>query len=118
MGNIESGELTNTVASWSLSIPVSSKKSHILIIPKSLSETLGSYASAKASYAIYADEDGGIIEASLIGTQNTDTRLCTGASYWYDEEQSTYGAVFTETSIDLTFGYTSFGAGEFKWFAW
>ena len=117
---MESGEMTTTSANfYQFTIPVSSKKTHIVVCPKAMDEMISSPTTAKRVYFIYACEGCGILEASL-NTYNATSGLNNGASYWYNNSvgSATAFATFDDSSVYVKMAYAALEPGEYCWFAW
>lgn len=124
-GGVETGEMVLNqfyrAPDMPLTIPVSAKHSHILIVPSVLSTFLINIPAAKYQYACYAAEGYGYIGVSVNSSISAAGTRGAGASYWEDETQTVFRADFTKTEIVLhPESYASFGYNGFScvWFAW
>ena len=98
---MESGEMTVT-AYYSIVIPVSSKKTHVVIYPKTFEdETLNtgriSYILSVEGYAQIETRRGGI--TYMLTAQDVNT-------------------VFGDSEITFNGGHAPYNLGEYYWFAW
>ena len=120
-GSVESGELTATAATYyKFTIPVSSKKSCLVVRPKDFEGTQISPPVSSRVYFVYAEEETGIIETVLTQNYNAGTGLNTGGSYWYNHSvgSANAGATFYDDSIYVKIAYSPFQIGEYLWYAW
>lgn len=121
-GGVETGEITLTRFhndEYPLTIPVSAKYSHILVVPPVMSEFKATYA-GKYQHGFYAEENYGYIGMSINSVTDAGVRGA-GNAYWEDETQTTFRADFTETEITVyPENYAAFGfaGATYKWFVW
>lgn len=116
-GSMESGELTTTSANyWVFTIPVSSKKTHLLVLPKSFSN-MWSQDTAARERLLVAVEGIGHIQGTP-GSQTDETAIANGASRWYFAGDPSNKVVFNSDSIEFEPRYSPWAIGEYLWFAW
>lgn len=116
-GGMESGEFVSTASIyWTFSIPVSSKKSHFLVLPKSFSD-MWAQDNTERERMIVAIEGLGHIQANP-GGQTTNTQVNKGSSRWYFAGDPGNTVVFNEASINVAMQYAPWAIGEYYWFAW
>ena len=114
---MESGEFVSTNSTfWVFAIPVSSKKSHFLVLPKSFSD-MWAQDNTERERMIVAIEGLGHIQANP-GRQTTNTQVNNGSSRWYFAGDPSNTVVFNEASINVTMQYCPWAIGEYYWFAW
>ena len=115
-GSMETGELTTTSANhYRYTIPVSSKKTHLLIYPKSLDDIFSLDTTTRGRVLIAVD--GGLFLQSNLGKM--DTTSVSANSYWNNSGSTAAGtATFNNDSIAVTISYNPWAMGEYLWFAW
>lgn len=123
-GSMESGELTTTSNNYyDLTIPVSSKKTHLLILPKQYGAliadpTTGGHT-ARRICILLAVAGEGMTEISVQNQYNAGQGLNKGDCYHYSAiENATGKATFSDTAITAKIAYSPFDPGEYYWFAW
>lgn len=122
MGNFESGEFTASGNHYKFSIPVSAKKSHVVVYPKKLGTiiadpTAESYI-ARRICTFLGIEGEGLMEVSIMDVYASNTCMNKGDCYWYGVGGTGY-VTFNENSIDFNVSYAPFALGvEYEWFAW
>lgn len=100
-GSMETGELTTTSANFfKFTIPVSSKKTHVVMYPKVFEDE--THNTGRVSYWLVA-EGWGQIEIRKSGPIYLRTDINT---------------VFNDTSIVFGEGHAPYNIGEYYWFAW
>ena len=123
-GTMESGELTLTSANfYTITIPVSSKKSHVIVYAKNLSELIVdpniSPAVARRISFLYGAEGVGLIENGIQAKYIANIGMATGDCYMYDASEQAEGkAIFNADSINIKVSYSSMNIGDFCWVAW
>ena len=102
-GNMESGEFVG--AQGSLNIPVSSKKTHLMMYPKNVADENGN--ANRISY-LFANE------------ANYQITLCHGGSNTALKRGENVAVNFTDTNITFSFWSTGIPCNTipFYWFAW
>jgi hypothetical protein len=102
-GSLESGELTTTSANfWGFTIPVTSKKSHVVVYPKVFED--GTHNTGRVSYLLVV-EGWGQIEIRPGGAV-------------YMRPSSDMSTTFNDNSIVVGDGKAPYNTGEYYWFAW
>lgn len=100
---LESGELTTTSANyWEFTIPVTSKKSHVVIYPKVFEDE--THNTGRESYWLVV-EDWGQIEIRRGGST-------------YMRPSTDMNTTFNDNSIVFGGGKAPYNIGEYYWFAW
>lgn len=123
-GSMESGELTLTSSNlYKIIIPVSSKKSHVIVNAKNLSELIVdpniSPAVARRISFLYGADGVGLIENCIRANYNATRGMNSGDFYVYDASEQAEGkAVFNADSIYITVAYSPMNIGDFWWIAW
>lgn len=123
-GTMESGELTLTSAKfYNFTIPVSSKKTHVIVFAKNLGALIVdpdiSPAVARRISFLYGAEGVGLIENGIRANYNATDGMNSGDCYVYDASEQAKGkAVFNADSIDITIAYSPMNIGDFCWIAW
>ncbi|MBE6948749.1 MAG: hypothetical protein E7456_02770 [Ruminococcaceae bacterium] len=103
-GSMEHGELTTTTANYyKITIPVSSKKSHIVVYPK-----------------VFDDEthNTGRISYWLVVEGYTQIEIRPRGSGTYMRANTDMSTTFNDTSIVFDGGKAPYNVGEYYWFAW
>lgn len=106
-GSLESGELTLTSANYyGFTIPVSSRKSHVVIYPKSIADAVGGAHNTGRVSAVFVADGNGQMYARITAGGITDS---TGSV-----------TEFNENSIKFTntLGGAPYNTGEYYWYAW
>lgn len=123
VGSLESGEFTGTRDSfYKFTIPVTSKKSHILIWPQQMGHLIAnpneSPYVARRICVLLGEEGSGLMEVSIKNAYNGGFN--TGDCYWYDESEANAAKIiYNDTYIDVTIAYSPWGAGwPCNWIAW
>ena len=123
-GSMEMGELTATTANYyDLTIPVSSKKTHLLILPKQYGAliadpTTGGYVERRICILLAVAGEG-MTEISVLNQYNAGQGLNRGDCYHYSAIENSQGkATFNDTAITVKIAYSPFNPGEYYWFAW
>ncbi len=117
-GGMESGELVLTSAVTTFTIPVTSKKNHCLIVPKSFSEMFANHNTGRGQM-FYGKSDGGSVSVRLSAANSTTSTGLNGASHWVNENSTSYAWQFTESSIEVNAYYVPFDHSVLcVWFAW
>lgn len=117
-GNVEQGEITTTSAnSYGFTIPVSSRKTHLLVYLKSITNQIANAPGQNGSRVLFAADGDGRIEVAPSKNAST-THTFNGASYWYDSAHATNKVTFNNTSIVVTQFYSPWGTGSYDWIAW
>ena len=100
---VETGELTTTTSNYySFTIPVSSKKSHIVIYPKVFEDE--AHNSGRISYWLVVE-----------GYAQIEIRKGGGI---YMRAADDINTAFTDTSIQFNGGKAPYNVGEYWWYAW
>lgn len=127
-GSMENGEFTTTSSNYyNLTIPVSSKKSHLIIYSKDIAElisnpNLSPYV-ARHITTILAIENKAMLEMSVRTGYNSDNGMTSGDCFIYDTleyaNNTNHATVtFNDDSIQLNIAYSPFSIGNYYWFAW
>lgn len=123
-GSMEMGELTATIENYyDLTIPVSSKKTHLLILPKQYGAliadpTTGGYVERRICILLAVAGEG-MTEISVLNQYNAGQGLNRGDCYHYSAIENSKGkATFNDTAITVKIAYSPFNPGEYYWFAW
>lgn len=102
-GSMESGELTTTSANYyGFIIPVSSKKTHVVIYPKVFEDE--THNSGRISYWLVVE-----------GWGQIDIRKGGGI---YMRPSTDMSTTFNDTSIAFREGKAPYNTGEYYWYAW
>lgn len=116
-GSLESGEFTGTASTyWAFTIPVSSKKTHLLVLPKSF-YTMWSKDNTSRERMIVAVEGIGHIQATP-GTETTSTEVPNAVSRWYFADTDKNTVYFNDESIRVSLQYSPWASDDYLWFAW
>lgn len=116
-GGIETGEFVSTASTyWAFSIPVSSKKSRFVILPKSFSD-MWAQDNTNRERIIVAIEGIGHVQCNP-GNPTESTEITAGVSRWYFAGDPGNTVVFNEDSINVSVQYSPWAIGEYYWFAW
>lgn len=115
-GSMESGELTTTSANYyRFTIPVSSKKTRILVCPKSIDDVFAVDQTDRSRIAIAIDGD--LFAHGSLG--KSDATRIVGSLYWNrNGSADAGGAVFNNDSIVITIAYSPWALGNYYWYAW
>lgn len=123
-GTMESGELTLTSANYyKITIPVASKKSHVLVFAKNLSDLIVdpniSPAVARRLSFLYGAQGVGFLEVGIAANYDATRGFNNGDCYWYDTSEQAHGkVVFNADSINIVVAYSPMNIGDFCWVAW
>ena len=102
-GSMESGELTTTSANYyRFTIPVSSKKTHVVIYPKGFEDE--THNSGRISYWLVVE-----------GWGQIEIRKGGGI---YMRPSTDMSTTFNDTSIAFDGGKAPYNIGEYYWYAW
>lgn len=102
-GSLESGELTTTSANyWEFTIPVTSKKSHVVVYPKVFEDE--THDNGRESYWLVVE-----------GWGQIEIRPGGGV---YMRPSTDMNTTFSDTSIVFGGGKAPYNIGEYYWFAW
>lgn len=116
-GSMESGEFVGTASTyWNFTIPVSSKKTHLLVYPKSFAD-MWSQDTTNRERMLVAIDGVGHVQATP-GNPKDNTAITNGASRWYFAGDIYNKIEFNDDSIKVTIHYSPFAIGEYYWFAW
>ncbi len=116
-GSLESGEFVGMASTyWKFTIPVTTKKSHLIVLPKSF-YTMWANDNTNRERLLVAVEGIGHIQATP-GNETTSTEIQNGASRWYFAGDDKNTVVFNNESIQVTPQYSPWAIGDYLWFAW
>ena len=102
-GSLESGELTTTSANYfEFTIPVTSKKSHVVVYPKVFEDE--THNTGRESYWLVVE-----------GWGQIEIRPGGGV---YMRPPTDMNTTFSDTSIVFGSGKAPYNIGEYYWFAW
>lgn len=115
---METGSLTTNAGNYyGFSIPVTSKKSHVVVWPKDTTKMIRTDVTGRFMF-LYAVAGDTHIQANLPQTNAGETQRL-GSSRWYNTDASNLGrTVFNDTSIDITIGHHLWASGSYLWCAW
>ena len=119
---MESGEIA-LADHYNITIPVSSKKTHVVLMAKNLgaliSNPTDSGAVARRISFVFGAEGVCLMETSVKTGYNSNTGMASGDCYLYDTTEAAQGyARFNENSIVLRIQYSPMNLLEYYWFAW
>ena len=110
----ETGEITTTNF-YQITIPVSSKKTRLLVWPQSVDD-MWSLDTEARSRVLLAVEDDLFIHANMGKQSATGVG---GSAYWNRDGSTGAGtAVFNNDSIVVDISYCPFAKGNYLWYAW
>lgn len=102
-GSMETGEFVGTSSTfWGFTIPVSSKKTHVVMYPKVFEDE--THNSGRVSYFLVAEGWGQI-------------EIRKGGSI-YMRPSTDFSTTFNDTSIVFGGGKAPYNIGEYYWYAW
>ncbi len=121
-GGMESGEITLS-DHYNITIPVSSKKTHVMLMAKNLGAMItnpnDSGAVARRVSFVFGAEGICLLETSVKTGYNASLGMTSGDCYWYDTTEVAQGyARFNENSIVLKISYSPMNLLDYYWFAW
>lgn len=116
-GSMETGEFVGTSSTfWAFTIPVSSKKTHLLVYPKSFADMWSQDTTSRERMLVAIDGIGHVQMSP--GQQTDETAVNNGSSRWYFAGDSRNTVVFHDDSINVTLQYSPWAIGEYCWYAW